>query len=190
MRIVSRLLLLPVLLAASLTSMACDDPCGSSDAPTAELGRLAGAADFEELTDGDTVTLSSSPQGGQGIFAAARTIGLESHLFLGLLTLKRVTVDVRVIDNTAGSEDVLGDFTTVSRIQCVDGEFGVADDIVFGLDPDRFGTGFDAEPNENLVAVDGHTVTLEAVITDENESTVTVSRDVVLDAAPDAVENP
>ena len=175
------------------TTMACDDPCATraEGERSAEIGVLSGASTFEPLDEGDTVELSSAPQGGRGIFTAVRTVGLEAHLAFGLLS-KGLDAAVRIIDETSGTPDVLGDFSTTSFISCVDGEGGLATEIVFGLDPDRFGFGFQeaTENDEALGSIDGHTVTLEAVLLDDNSAEHTVRQQVVIDTLPDAVENP
>jgi hypothetical protein len=188
-----RALATAVLTMTTMTTMACDDPCATraEGERSAEIGVLSGASTFEPFVEGDTVELSSAPQGGRGIFTAVRTVGLEAHLAFGLLS-KGLDAVVRVIDETSGTPDVLGDFSTSSFISCVDSEGGLATEIVFGLDSDRFGLGFQ-EVSENdaaLGSIDGHTVTLEAVLTDDNSAEHTVRQQVVLDTLPDAVENP
>jgi hypothetical protein len=177
-------------LAVTMTT-ACDDPCATGDERSAEIGFLSGASTFQPLAAGDTVVLGSAPQGGRGIFTAVRTVGLEAHLAFGILS-KGLDAVVRVIDETDGAPDVLGGFSTSSFISCIEGEGGLATEIVFGLDPDRFGFGFQ-EPNENdeaLRSIDGHTVTLEAVLIDDNSAEFTVRQEVVLDTLPDVIENP
>lgn len=172
---------------------ACVDPCATQAEAerSAEIGLLGGASTFVPLAASDTVTLDSAPQGGRGIFTAVRTVGLEAHLAFGLLS-KGLDAIVRVIDDTSGTPDVLGEFSTSSFISCVEGEAGLAIGIVFGLDDERFGFGFE-EPDENdeaLRGIDGHTVTLEAVLLDDNNAEFTVRQEVVLDTLPDPIENP
>jgi hypothetical protein len=175
------------------TTTGCFDPCATAaeSERSAEIGLLRGASTFEPLTAGDTVVLGSAPQGGRGIFTAVRTVGLEAHLIFGMFS-KGLDAIVRVIDETAGAPDVLGDFSTSSFISCIEGEGGLATEIVFGLDPARFGFGFEApdDNDEALRSVDGHTVTLEAVLIDDNSAELTVRQEVVLDTLPDVIENP
>ena len=84
------------------------------------------------------------------------------------------------------------EFSTTSFISCVEGEAGLATEVVFGLDPGRFGFGFGSDPGTDaaLQAIDGHTVTLEADLVDDNNAELSIARAVVLDAAPAAIENP
>lgn len=172
---------------------ACDDPCATQpeEGRSAEIGLLSGASTFSPLAEGATVSLGFAPQGGQGVFTAVRTIGLEAHLNFGILS-KGLDAQVRIVDETSGERDVLGDFFTTSFISCVEGEGGVATEIVFGLDGERFGFGFgnDATTDAALQSIDGHTVTLEADLIDDNSAEFSVRQQVVLDAAPDTVENP
>jgi hypothetical protein len=77
---------------------------------------------------------------------------------------------------------------------CVEGEAGLATEVVLGLDPARFGFGFGfgSAPGTDaaLQAIDGHTVTLEADLVDDNSAELSIARAVVLHAAPDSIENP
>jgi len=177
----------------TMTTMACDDPCATraEGERAAEIGLLSGASTFEPLAEGATVVLGFAPQGGQGIFTAVRTVGLEAHLNFGILS-KGLDAQVRVVDETSGERDVLGEFFTSSFISCVEGEGGVATEVVFGLDGERFGFGFGNDPGTDaaLQSIDGHTVTLEADLIDDNSAELSIAQDVVLDAAPDVIENP
>jgi hypothetical protein len=159
----------------------CEDPCSSSEEPTLELGRLQGANTFEPLETGDEVTLGFAPQGGQGVFTAIRTIGLEAHPNFGLFA-KQVSMSVRLVGtDAAGERDVFGDFPVGGSIRCVDGENGVVPEAIFGLDPERFGFGSDpSNPDDPITALDGQSVTLEVDVFDENSRGGTVSADVVL----------
>lgn len=173
------------------TTTACDDPCATREERSAEIGLLSGASTFEPLAEGATVALGFAPQGGQGVFTAVRTVGLEAHLNFGILS-KGLDAQVRIVDETSGERDVLGEFFTSSFISCVEGEGGVATEIVFGLDGERFGFGFGNDPDTDaaLQAIDGHTVTLEADLIDDNSAELSIAHDVVIDAVPDAIENP
>ncbi len=172
---------------------ACDDPCTTraEGGRSAELGLLRGASTFEPLAEGATVVLGFAPQGGQGVFTAVRTVGLEAHQSFGIFS-KGLDAQVRIVDETSGERDVLGEFFTSSFISCVEGEGGVATEIVFGLDAARFGFGFGSDPGTDaaLQAIDGHTVSLEADLVDDNNAELPIARAVVLDAAPDSIENP
>jgi len=173
---------LSVLSVLSVTSLAgCEDPCSSSDEPSLELGRLQGASTFEPLASGDEVTLGFAPQGGQGVFTAIRSIGLEAHPNFGIFA-KQVTMSVRMVgtDDT-GERDILGDFSIGGSIRCVDGENGVIPEAIFGLEPARFGFGADpTNPDDPTTALDGQTITLEADVSDENGRSGSVTADVVL----------
>jgi hypothetical protein len=182
------------MLAVTTTTMttACDDPCTTraEGERSGELGLLRGASTFEPLAEGATVVLGMAPQGGRGIFTAIRTVGLEAHLAFGLLS-KGLDAQVRVIDDTSGTPDILGEFQTTSYISCVD-EGGIATEVVFGLDPNRFGFGFQegGETEDPLRTIDGHTVTLEAALLDDNNAELTVRQQVVLDTLADVILNP
>jgi hypothetical protein len=138
-----------------------------------------------------TVVLGIAPQGGQGVFTAVRTLGLEAHLSVGIFS-KGLDAQVRIVDETSGERDVLGEFFTSSFISCVEGAASLATKGVFGLDAARFGFGFGSDPGTDaaLQAIDGHTVSLEADLIDDNNAELPIARAVVLDAAPDSIENP
>ena len=170
-----------VLLTSALAVAGCDDPCASSDAPTLELGTIEGASTFEPATAGDEVSLGFAPQGGQGVFMAIRTVGLEAHPNFAIFA-KQVALNVRmVLVDDAGTRDVLGDVPTGANIRCVDGEGGIVSQAVFGLDSQRFGFSANPDdPNDPTTALDGQTITLEADVKDENGRGGTVTADVVL----------
>ena len=170
-----------VLLTSTLAVAGCDDPCASSDAPTLELGTIQGASTFEPATAGDEVGLGFAPQGGQGVFMAIRTVGLEAHPNFAIFA-KQVELNVRMmLVAEDGSIDVLGDFPTSATISCVEGEGGIVSQAAFGLDAERFGFSANPDdPNDPLTALDGQTITLEAEVKDVNGRGGTVSADVVL----------
>lgn len=170
-----------VLTATMLVAVGCDDPCASSDEPTLELGTIEGASTFEPATAGKEVQLDFAPQGGQGVFMAIRTVGLEAHPNFAIFA-KQVELNVRMmLVAEDGSIDVLGDFPTSATISCVEGEGGIVSQAAFGLDAERFGFSANPDdPNDPLAALDGQTITLEAEVKDVNGRGGTVSADVVL----------
>ncbi|MBI1945298.1 MAG: hypothetical protein HYS27_06365 [Deltaproteobacteria bacterium] len=148
----------------------CDDPCLTQPSPTVEIGRLVGAAGFEPFEDGDEVQLGFAPQGGSGVFATLRTMGMSAHE--QMIIFPRTVTTQLVIEGVDGSGavEVMGDFQLTPSIYCVDNAFGLVTNAVFGVDPALY-------DSEESVA--GRAVTLKVDVEDENGARASASADVV-----------
>lgn len=161
------LFLAAAVLAPSLLT-ACDDPCLSQPDPTVEIGRLVGAASFEPFEDGDEVQLGFAPQGGEGVAATLRTTGMSAHETM--IIFPRSVSTQLVVEGTdeAGAVEEMGDFPLSPSIYCVDNEYGLVTNVIFGLDV--------AYPAESVA---GRAVTLKVDVKDENDARASASVDVV-----------
>ena len=148
----------------------CEDPCASAADPTVEIGRLVGTASFEPFASGDEVMLGFAPQGGSGVVAALRTIGMSAHETL--IIFPRTVTTHLVIEGTDenGAREVMGDFPLNPSVYCVDGTFGLVTNAIFGLDPERY---------DSPASVAGRAVTLSVDVEDENGASASDSVDVV-----------
>lgn len=148
----------------------CEDPCTTQPDPSVEIGRLVGAASFEAFELGDEVMLGFAPQGGSGVIAALRTIGMSAHETL-IIIPRSVSTQLLVEGTDAnGEREVMGDFPLSPSIYCVDGTHGLVADAIFGLDPERY-------PSPESVA--GRVVTLSVDVEDENGARASASAAVV-----------
>lgn len=148
----------------------CDDPCLTQPDPTVEIGRLVGAASFEPFEDGDQVQLGFAPQGGSGVVATLRTLGMSAHETM--IIFPRSVETQLVVEGTdeAGAAEVMGNFPLEPSIYCVDNEYGLVTNAIFGLDPERY-----SSPE----SVAGRAVTLTVGVKDENDARASASVDVV-----------
>ncbi len=148
----------------------CDDPCTSRPDPTVEIGRLVGTASFEPFASGDEVMLGFAPQGGSGVVAALRTVGMSAHETL--IIFPRTVSTHLVVEGTdeSGANEVMGDFPLNPSVYCVDGTFGLVTNAIFGLDPVRY---------DSPASVAGRAVTLTVDVEDENGASASDSVDVV-----------
>ena len=155
-----RLLLLCLLLAPG-----CTDLCATADAPTLQLGSGVGGA-FAPYTEGQVVTLDVAPQGGFGVTTLIATTGLQA----GDAELADAQLDVHIggaLEGTFLAED--------TRLLCSDpGEGGRMSGVVVGFDPATYST------NDDLLALDGQTVTLDVSVTDSSGAMATAQVDVIV----------
>lgn len=153
----------------------CDDPCASGAAPTVEIGQLVGTAGFEAFADGEEVMLGFAPQGGSGVVATLRTTHMSAHenLVIFARTVRtHLTVDG---PDAAGNPEVLGDFELSPNVYCVDGEFGLVTNAIFGLDPGRF---------DSPESVAGRAVTLSVDVEDDQGARASATANVVFASEP------
>lgn len=162
------------MLAPSLLA-GCDDPCLSQRDPTVEIGRLVGTATFEPFEPGDEVALGFAPQGGSGVVATLRTMGMSAHETM--IIFPRSVSTQLVVEGTdeTGAVEVMGDFPLSPSIYCVDNEFGLVTNAIFGLDPVLY-----SSPE----SVAGRAVTLKVDVEDENHARASASADVVFAEMP------
>lgn len=153
----------------------CQDPCATQPDPSVEIGRLVGAASFEPFDLGDQVMLGFAPQGGSGVIAALRTIGMSAHETL-IIFPRSVSTQLLVEGTDAnGEREVMGDFPLNPSIYCVDGTHGLVTNAIFGLDPERY---------QSPESVAGRVVTLSVDVEDENGARASASAAVVFADAP------
>lgn len=165
-----RTLLVAMAALGVLALAACDDPCMSQPSPSVEIGRLVGTSTFEPFTAGDEVTLGFAPQGGNGVMASLRTLGMSAHETM-IIFPRSVSTDVSVTGtDEAGAAEVLGDFPLGASIYCIENSYGLVTNVVFGLDPAREDT------PEGLA---GRPVTLAVDVRDENGASASATVDVV-----------
>ncbi len=154
-----------LLLCLLLLSPGCTDLCESSDSPTLELGGGVGGA-FEPYADGQVVTLDVAPQGGFGVTTLLATTGLQA----GDEELADAQLDVRIDGDLEGS--FLAEDT---RLLCSGAaEGGRMSGVVVGFDSSVYST------NDDLLTLDGQTVTLDVTVTDSAGNSANVQRDVVV----------
>jgi len=125
----SALLAIAPLLACSGPGLS-EDPCESSDMPSAVLGNGVGGA-FAAFSDNAEVSLSVAPQGGFGVSVIVRTVGLAAGA-----TSQLGSVQLNVEDQGV----VIGEFLQENQpIACrgiVAG--GEVRNVVVGFDPETY----------------------------------------------------
>ncbi|MCC7073827.1 MAG: hypothetical protein IT383_21140 [Deltaproteobacteria bacterium] len=165
-----RTILVAIAVLAVISLAGCDDPCMSQQSPSVEIGRLVGSSEFEPFESGDEVVLGFAPQGGNGVMATLRTLGMSAHETM-IIFPRSVSTEVRITGtDEAGAAELLGDFPLGASIYCIENSYGLVTNVVFGLDPAREDT------PESLA---GRPVTLAVDVSDENGAAASASIDVV-----------
>ncbi|MGB0638593.1 MAG: hypothetical protein ACPGTU_04625 [Myxococcota bacterium] len=125
--------------------------CDGGGTTSVEIGTGAGA-EFNPLSDGDTVSLVVAPQGGFGVSVRAQTSGLKADDL----------VDVLLVTEIDGVQS--GEYLNESvQLYCQeDSGNGLLWGVVVGFDPDTFAS------NDDLLALNGVAVDLVVTVYDAN----------------------
>ena len=155
-----------VLIIVLANSVGCvDENCLPSSSPSVTLGQGVGGA-FAEIMDGQQVSLTPAPQGGQGVPVIIRTQGLAASNS----ALADVQLDTLVEGQLAGSF-----LLEEARLLCRgDGEGGEISGTVVGFDPDQY------QNNDDFIELNGREVGLDVTVYDEEDGTATILQLVTL----------
>ena len=164
-RLPSPSLLLACALMAGGSTGCVDQSCMPADTPSVALGQGVGGA-FAPITDGQQVSLTPAPQGGQGVPVIIRTQGLQASAS----ALADVQLDT-VVDGEEAGSFLLED----ARLLCRgDGQGGEISGTVVGFDPDVYQT------NDDFIELNGQSVGLDVTVFDDAGGSAHVLQTVTL----------
>ena len=136
--------------------------CDEDEDATLTLGHGSGET-FVPFVGDEVVGLDAAPQGGVGVTIRAKTTGLSTE--------EPIELQMDVYLDT----DLAGSFTIESIVlYCQEDGTGLVWGAVVGFDPDEYSS------NDDLLALNGQTGSLEVTATDQHGTTAVGTADVIL----------